>query len=132
MFSHATVGTSDVAAANEFYDGLLKICGWERKFGGEDEHWAGWQPKGADRPLFVVCLPFNDDQANPGNGQMVAFEATSRTINDEAHKYALEAGGRDEGGPKLRPHYHPDYYGAYFRDLDGNKICVCCHKPAGE
>jgi len=39
------------------------------------------------------------------------------------------AGGRDEGGPGLRPHYHADYYGAYLRDPDGNKLCRVCHRP---
>jgi predicted lactoylglutathione lyase len=46
---------------------------------------------------------------------------------DACHKIALEQGGTDEGGPGLRPQYHPNYYGAYFRDLDGNKICICSH-----
>jgi hypothetical protein len=42
----------------------------------------------------------------------------------------MSAGAKDEGAPGLRTHYHPNYYGAYLRDPDGNKICVVCHKPA--
>ena len=48
---------------------------------------------------------------------------------DQAHALAIQTGGTDAGPPGLRPHYHPDYYGAYFHDPDGNKICVCCHSP---
>ncbi len=58
---------------------------------------------------------------------MVALLAASRQIVDRAHAYALAQGGADEGAPGLRPQYHPNYYGAYFRDPDGNKICVVCH-----
>lgn len=129
MFSHATVGTSDLAAAINFYRGLLDICDWELKFIEEDDGWAGWKPKTANRPLFVVCRPLDGNTAAPGNGQMLAFQVARREMVDLAHDHALRFGGRDEGPPGLRPHYHADYYGAYFRDLDGNKICVCCHEP---
>ena len=50
---------------------------------------------------------------------------------DAAHKAGMSAGGKDEGAPGLRTHYHPNYYGAYLRDPDGNKICIVCHKPRG-
>ncbi|AAU45694.1 hypothetical protein D8O27_29525 [Burkholderia mallei] len=61
---------------------------------------------------------------------MTAFLAADRATVDRVYALALRAGGASEGAPGLRPHYHPDYYGAYFRDLDGNKLCVCCHEPA--
>jgi len=60
----------------------------------------------------------------------VAFEAASRAAVDAFHAAALAAGGTHEGPPGIREHYHPDYYGAYVRDLDGNKLCVVCHNPA--
>jgi predicted lactoylglutathione lyase len=62
---------------------------------------------------------------------MVAFGAQSREAVDAFHAAALAAGGSDEGAPGLRAHYHPNYYGAYVRDLDGNKLCAVCHKPPG-
>ena len=49
---------------------------------------------------------------------------------DAAYDAGMSAGGKDEGAPGLREHYHPNYYGAYLRDPDGNKVCVVCHKPA--
>ena len=58
---------------------------------------------------------------------MVAFQAASRAVVRKAYEIALANGGSSEGEPGLRPEYHPAYYGAYFRDPDGNKLCVACH-----
>ena len=66
----------------------------------------------------------------PGNGQMTAFLAADRATVDRAHAVALAQGGHCEGPPGLRPEYHANYYGAYFRDPDGNKLCVACHAEA--
>ena len=115
--------------AAEFYDKVLARLGIERRFSDLDRGWAGWQHPDSDRPLFVVGLPINDQTPAVGNGQMVAFLATTRDVVDQCYALAIAAGGSDEGAPGLRPEYHPDFYGAYFRDLDGNKVCVCCHKP---
>jgi catechol 2,3-dioxygenase-like lactoylglutathione lyase family enzyme len=60
---------------------------------------------------------------------MVAFLAETRAIVDRAYVVALTHGGTLEGAPGLRPEYHAHYYGAYFRDPDGNKLCVACHTP---
>ena len=128
MLSHVTIGSSDLTTAIKFYRGLMAICDWELKFAGAETGWAAWRPKDFDRPLFVVCLPFDGNTALPGNGQMVAFEVASRQAVDLAHQYAMQSGGSNEGSPGLRPHYHPHYYGAYIRDPDGNKICICCQE----
>ncbi|HEX4859541.1 MAG TPA: VOC family protein, partial [Usitatibacteraceae bacterium] len=82
-------------------------------------------------PLFVIAKPFDGQPHERGNGQMVAFLASSRALVDQAHALALAHGGTSEGAPGLRPEYHEHYYGAYFRDPDGNKLCVACHAPAG-
>ena len=60
---------------------------------------------------------------------MVALSASSRAQVDAVHQLALAHGGQCDGPPGLRAHYHADYYGAYFRDPDGNKLCVVCHAP---
>jgi catechol 2,3-dioxygenase-like lactoylglutathione lyase family enzyme len=62
---------------------------------------------------------------------MVAFLAESRALVERAFAVALANGGISEGTPGLRPEYHEHYYGAYFRDPDGNKLCVACHSPPG-
>lgn len=59
---------------------------------------------------------------------MIALLAPTRTVVDQVYELALKNGGLSEGQPGLRTQYHPNYYGAYFRDMDGNKNCVCCHE----
>ena len=128
MFSHIHVGVSDFARALAFYTPLMDVLGVERRFVDTSRLWAGWKTPGSERPLFLVGVPHDGAMHHPGNGQMVAFQASSRMIVDRSHALALELGGVDDGAPGLRPHYHADYYGAYFRDPDGNKLCVCCHQ----
>ncbi len=130
MFSHVTVGTNDYAAAKAFYDALLAPLGLVGIHDNAEEGAAGWA-EGPDRtPQFWILRPLDRGRATVGNGITVAFEAGRRELVDAFHAAAIAAGGRDEGAPGLRPHYHPDYYGAYVRDLDGNKLCIVCHQPA--
>ena len=84
---------------------------------------------GQPRPLLLLGRPFDGEPAAPGNGHMTAILAPSRDTVDRSYATALRLGGSDEGAPGLRPWYHPDYYGAYVRDPDGNKLCFCCHEP---
>jgi len=79
--------------------------------------------------LWIV-RPIDKKAASVGNGITVGLEADNRPAVDAAHAAALKAGGKDEGAPGVRKHYHPNYYGAYVRDPDGNKVCIVCHKPA--
>jgi catechol 2,3-dioxygenase-like lactoylglutathione lyase family enzyme len=129
MFSHVVVGIRDLDRALAFYDPLLAVLELESCFVERDRGWAGWKARDTARPLFIIGRPFDDRSAAPGNGQMIAFLARSRAMVDAAHAIALAQGGASEGAPGLRPEYHPDYYGAYFRDPDGNKLCVACHGP---
>ncbi|MFM5967665.1 MAG: VOC family protein [Micrococcales bacterium] len=128
MLSHTTLGVTDVRRAEQFYSALFGVLGLSLKF--SDEHWAGWRHPDFDRPLFIITRPFDGAPATTGNGQMIALLSDSRALVDQCHAIALAHGGADEGEPRLRPQYHPNYYGAYFRDPDGNKLCVCCHEPA--
>jgi catechol 2,3-dioxygenase-like lactoylglutathione lyase family enzyme len=130
MYSHVTVGTIDYAAAKAFYDAILPLLGLQCIHADADEGAAGWAVDADRAPHFWLVRPFDRQAATVGNGVTVAFEAGDRATVDAFHAAALAAGARDEGGPGLRAHYHPDYYGAYLRDLDGNKLCVVCHRPA--
>jgi catechol 2,3-dioxygenase-like lactoylglutathione lyase family enzyme len=66
----------------------------------------------------------------PQTGVHVAFSASSREIVDAFHEAALAAGATDNGGPGVREIYHPDYYGAFVLDPDGNNVEAVCHTPA--
>jgi catechol 2,3-dioxygenase-like lactoylglutathione lyase family enzyme len=127
MFSHLTVGSNDVAKAKVFYDSLLKPLGLVRR--ADYPEAAGWGRPDGRAQLWIVT-PLDKKAASVGNGITIGLEASDRPAVDAAHKAAMQAGGKDEGAPGLRTHYHPNYYGAYLRDLDGHKICVVCHKPA--
>lgn len=130
MFSHFFTGVSDFDRALQFYRPLMLALRLPERFCEPDRPWAGWQGRDGQRPLFVICKPYDGLPHNPGNGQMVAFAADSRAVVRSAHAAALAHGGTCEGAPGLRVHYHPHYYGAYFRDTEGNKLCVACHVPS--
>jgi len=129
MFSHVFIGVSDFERALAFYCPLMDCLGVERRFIEPERPWAGWQSAGGARPLLLIGTPFDRAAHAAGNGQMVAFDAADRATVDRAHGLALSLGARGEGPPGLRPEYHRHYYGAYFRDPDGNKLCVACHRP---
>ncbi len=130
MISHVFIGISDFAAAYRFHAAVMAALGHAQRFCDDSKPWAAWQPAGGGRPLFIIGRPYDGAPANPGNGPMTALLAPSRAAVDAAHAAALASGGSCEGPPGLRPHYHAHYYGAYFRDPDGNKLGVCCHDPA--
>lgn len=129
MYSHVTVGTSQMNRAMRFYDAALAPLGLTRKRTFKIA--ASYAPEnfsGVNEPFWLV-RPLDGAAATAGNGVTVAFDAPTRHAVDAFHAAALVAGGSDEGPPGIREHYHPNYYGAYVRDLDGNKICVVCHRP---
>ena len=127
MFSHIHLGVSDFKSAFAFYSELMPLLDLQLKFCELDKPWAAWQNIYNARPLFIIGKPFNDQPASAGNGVMVAFLADSREMVQQVYAKAIALGATCEGRPNLRPEYHPNYYGAYFRDFDGHKICVCCH-----
>jgi len=130
MFSHINVGITDFERSYAFYSAVMKELGFELKVYQPQGSWAGWAEPGRERPFFFVGLPYDRQPASAGNGGMTAFLARTHETVDRSYAAALRMGGKSEGEPGLRPQYHPNYYGAYFRDPDGNKICVCCHEPA--
>lgn len=126
MFSHIFIGVADFERAMRFYRPLMDALQLDLRFCEPERPWAGWQQAGVSRPLFLVGTPFEGTH-HAGNGQMTAFLAETRAMVDAAYQVALAQGGVSEGAPGLRPEYHAHYYGAYFRDPEGNKLCVACH-----
>lgn len=129
MFSHVFLSVTDFERSLNFYSALMTGLQLELRFCERDKPWAGWHSAGGKRPFFVIGHPYDALDHHCGNGQMVAFMARDRASVRDAYRTALAHGGVCEGPPGLRPQYHADYYGAYFRDPDGNKICVACHWP---
>jgi lactoylglutathione lyase len=130
MFSHIVLSTNDFARALAFYRPLMAMLGLHERFCEPERPWAGWETAPGVRPLLIIGPPYDREAANAGNGTVVALLAPDRPTVDDAHALALQLGGRDEGAPGLRPEYHANYYGAYFRDRDDNKLCVVCHAPS--
>jgi len=128
MFSHVTVGSNDIEKAKRFYDATLAPLGLTALAAYPDEA-VGYGAAGG-RPQLWVVRPLDKKAASVGNGITVGLDAADRRAVDAAYAAARAAGGPDEGAPGVRAHYHPNYYGAYVRDLDGNKLCIVCHKPA--
>jgi catechol 2,3-dioxygenase-like lactoylglutathione lyase family enzyme len=118
MLGYATLGSNDLEKAKAFYDTVLKPLGGGRAFGSD--RMQGYA-SAAGGGMLAVCKPFDEKAASPGNGTMIALAAPSRELVDEVHKTALAAGATCEGPPGERM---ANFYGAYFRDLDGNKLCV--------
>jgi catechol 2,3-dioxygenase-like lactoylglutathione lyase family enzyme len=118
MLHHVSIGVMNVERAARFYDGVLAALGYRRLM----EFMPYGIGYGADTPAFWVQLPHNQSPATMGNGVHVAFVAATKDMIGAFHRAALEAGGVDEGPPGPRPDYGPDYYGAFVRDLDGNKL----------
>ena len=120
--AHVSVGTRDVRAAGTFYDAVLSTLGIKRTM----EYLPFAIAYGFEQPEFWVQLPFDRSPATPGNGMHFCFRAESAAAVDAFHAAALRAGGRDDGPPGLRPDYTPNYYAAFVRDLDGNKLEAVC------
>lgn len=125
MIAYVTLGTNDLPKAHAFYDKLLALIGAKRLM--ELPEHAGFTMYGTsfDRPSVVITQPIDGGTAGVGNGTMVALHMKDRSQVDEFHAKALELGASDEGAPGLRTPEGPQaFYGAYFRDLDGNKIAA--------
>ncbi|HEX4387714.1 MAG TPA: VOC family protein [Steroidobacteraceae bacterium] len=122
MIAYVTIGTNDLGRAASFYDRLLAVLHARRVW--ELERSIGWSTA-PGAPTVSVIKPYDALPATVGNGVMVALAAKSEAEVDAVYQKALELGGKDEGaaGPRVG-----GYYAAYFRDLDGNKLCAFYEK----
>jgi catechol 2,3-dioxygenase-like lactoylglutathione lyase family enzyme len=129
MLHHVSVGVRDVAKSAAFYDKVLKPLGYKRVM-EVLPYGIGY---GAQHPEFWVQLPAEQKAPSVGNGVHISFAAPSKAAVKAFHTAALSNGGKDEGAPGPRPDYGPDYYGAFCRDVDGNKIeAVLVSAPAAK
>jgi catechol 2,3-dioxygenase-like lactoylglutathione lyase family enzyme len=119
MIDHVSANVRDVDSAKRFYEQALKPLGYSlmMEFPGV----AGFGKDG--KPDFWIST---SEAPSPTH---VAILAPDRATVDAFHAAALAAGGKDNGAPGLREHYHPTYYGAYVHDADGNNVEAVCHNP---
>ncbi len=127
MFSHVTLGAADIERSRRFYEPVMAALGIGKPF----ERPARLVYGELVGPKLFVGTPFDGGTPGHGNGEHIAFLAASRAMVDAFHAAALANGGSDEGAPGLRPQYHANYYGAYVRDPDGNKLQAVCHSREG-
>lgn len=129
MIGYVTLGTDDLERSRAFYDALFADVGASRLM----ELDSGFTLYGTDwgKPAVAVTRPHDGQPARAGNGNMVSLVVDGRDKVDRLHAKALALGGSDEGAPGLRgPEGDRAFYGAYFRDPDGNKFCVFRMGPA--
>jgi catechol 2,3-dioxygenase-like lactoylglutathione lyase family enzyme len=118
MIGYVCIGCDDPPRAGKFYDELLAVYGAKRQ--GENERYISWA-KTPDGASLLLIKPFNGKPASAGNGAMVALAADSKATVDAVYKKALALGAKDEGPAGARS---PDFYAAFFRDPEGNKLAV--------
>lgn len=118
MIGYTTLGVTDLERAKAFYDAVLAPLGGRRTLGYERSQYYGGQARGA---MLGITLPHDGAAQSVGNGVMVALSAEGPEAIHAVHAAAMAAGGTCEGPPGDRG---GGFYGAYFRDLDGNKLCV--------
>ena len=129
MLDHIGFSVSDLGRSKAFYEqalaplGIVKIMELTAAQTGADAH-VGFGEQG--KPYFWI----GDRAGTALRGCLhLAFGAPSRSAVDAFHKAALAAGGKDNGAPGVRPHYHENYYGAFVIDLDGHNVEAVCHRP---
>ncbi|MEM1272938.1 MAG: VOC family protein [Pseudomonadota bacterium] len=126
MIDHITFGVIDFERSVEFYDEALRPLGISRLFTVPLEQADGVfvTGYGDTRPWFWIA------QEDATRGKLhIALSAKDRASVDAFHAAAMSVGGKDNGAPGLRPHYHHDYYGAFILDPDGHTIEAVCHHP---
>ena len=121
---HVAISTADYPTSLAFYEKALAPLGIKThmKFEGDDGNVAGL---GSDQPFLWI----GDGGALTGGRVHLAFRANTHAEVDAFYAAAIGAGGKDNGPPGLRPHYHATYYAAYVFDPDGHNIEAVCHAP---
>jgi catechol 2,3-dioxygenase-like lactoylglutathione lyase family enzyme len=126
MIDHVGLNVSDWEKSKRFYDAAMGAIGAKLLMMVPMEHTGGKHIGGYGRkkPDFWLA-----EDSDTGGGRHYAFTAENRAQVDAFYKAAMAAGGRDNGAPGIREHYHPDYYGAFVLDPDGNNVEAVCHRP---
>ncbi len=132
MFTYICLGSNNIVRAAQFYDATLGALDLKRCDASSEPNWDGWvgwgiyEGHGTKEVALWLCEPFDGNPATAGNGTMVALQAKSWQEVNAFHAAAIANGSKSEGEPGLRPQYDADFYAAYIRDPDGNKLAAVC------
>lgn len=121
MIGYVTLGTNDFNKAAAYYDALLAELGGKRAM--EMETFIAWG-NSPSAPMLSIIKPYDGKAATHGNGTMVSLAADSPATVDRVYNKAIALGSKDEGA--AGPRGDSGFYAGYFRDMDGNKLCVFC------
>lgn len=127
MIDHIGIAASDFAASRRLYEAALAPLGIGLMMEVTPEQTGGYRGLGLGRngkPFFWL-----GNGGPRGAGMHIAFVAESRAQVDAFYQAAIAAGGRDNGPPGIRAHYHPNYYAAFVLDPDGINVEAVCHRP---
>lgn len=127
MFSHFTLGTNDIDRAQKFYSATMAAIGQTLLSASPDKFYLKYGLPDQRYPHLFISEPFDGLPATWSNGYHIAFNAADTHAVDRFHAAALANGGSDDGPPGIRPYYAKDYYAAYVRDPDGNKLQAVCY-----
>jgi catechol 2,3-dioxygenase-like lactoylglutathione lyase family enzyme len=125
MLDHVSLGVTNLDRSRRFYDAALAPLGLRRILDFE-ERGSDYGPVPSPGVEFTITREF---APQPSLGTHLCFRAPTRAAVAAFHQAALEAGGRDDGAPGVRAHYHADYFGAFVLDPDGHRIEAVCHAP---
>lgn len=127
LLDHVSITVRDLAGARPFYEAIMAALGAEVVYARPDGIGFGQRNRATDDAHTYLSV-FASPAASPDPRRHVCFRAPSADAVDEFHRAGLSAGGRDEGAPGRRPHYHPSYYAAFLLDPEGNKVEAVFHR----
>lgn len=130
LIDHVSIGVPDLDAARPFYDSIMKVLGATKVYDRPTALGYG-ERCSADDTVSTSLAVYLDPSRIDDNKRHWCFKAPSRKHVDAFFEAGLAAGGRSDGAPGLRPHYHRDYYAAFLIDPAGNRVEAVCHSTPG-
>jgi catechol 2,3-dioxygenase-like lactoylglutathione lyase family enzyme len=132
MLDHVSITVSDLARSAPFWDAVMKALDVPCVVRSARQLGYGTRNRPEDDAHSYLSIVVSAGSALVADNRHWCLRAASRAAVDAFHAAGLAAGGRCDGAPGLRPHYHPAYYAAFLLDPDGNRIEAVCHRPEGE
>ncbi len=127
LLDHVSIPVKDLARCKPFYEAIMHALGAEKVYDESDAVGFGARCNADDDAhsyLTVLASP----GANTDPRRHWCFKAGNREIVRSVYAAGLAHGGRDDGAPGLRPHYHEHYYAAFLLDPEGNRVEAVCHR----